>query len=102
MFRPVRKLPVGVKSKPIPQLVASSGTNPLQLPSQPPPTRIGADPPEPPFIEMPGSCCALGIVAPGSTSGAAAGQADALPGGPSPPGPIELISFHAPDPTGGR
>src|SRR5262245_50814978 len=29
------------------------------------------------------------------------GQRDALPGVPFPPGPKELISFHAPEPTGG-
>src|SRR5262245_23188668 len=72
----------------MPQLVAFSGCNPFQLPSHPPPWRMPAAPPEPPFIEMP----------PGVLDAPPA-QTVALPGGPS---PCDLKNFHAPEPTGGR
>src|SRR5262245_39464876 len=71
----------------MPQLVASSGTSPFQLPSQPPPARIGSEPPEPPFIDMP----------PGVINEAT--QVAALPGMPL---PVELCTFQAPEPTGGK
>src|SRR5262245_54284661 len=71
----------------MPQLVASSGVNPDQLPSHPPCARIGSDPPDPPFMEMP----------PGRVSEAT--QTLELPGMPL---PAELCTFHAPEPTGGR
>src|SRR5262245_43340457 len=101
MFSPVRKPLLGVKSNPTPQLVASSGTRPLQLPSQPPPSRIGSEPPEPPFMDMPGSCRPLGSMKPlGSVNGLVGRHWVVLPGVPLPPGPMELISFQAPEPTG--
>src|SRR5690349_17891615 len=85
----------------MPQLVASSGVLPFQLPSQPPPSRIGAEPPEPPFIEMPGSArISETLKLPKASE--PVGHAVALPGVPFPPGPKELISFHAPEPTGGK
>src|SRR5512145_1060921 len=84
----------------MPQLVAPSG--PKSGPPLKPPARTGAAAPTPPRMLMPGGRLMSGTTAPlGSVNEPVAGQVAALPGVPLPPGPRELISFHAPEPTGG-
>src|SRR6185503_5328312 len=73
----------------MPQFVANSGVRLVQ--PLKPPARMTAAPPEPPFMEMPAGCKIEVTLA--------AGHAVALPGMPL---PVELATFHAPDPTGGK
>src|SRR5262245_1922850 len=86
----------------MPQLVAVSGLKPAQLPSQPPPARIeSSTAPEPPLCEIPPRRWALAMVAPfGSVNVPVPVHAFPLPGVPFPV--KEVISFQAPEPSGGR
>ena len=99
MFRPVRKLAVGVKSKPMPQLVAFSGVRPFQLPSQPPPARMASEPRRNHrSCEMPGSCwCRNGEAGRRESVGQVVALPRAVSGAES-----SSCSFQAPEPTGGR